>query len=222
MEKPRMTISELYDKLFAIYGPQGWWPLLDESGNQHYHKKDYSYPQNRNQEFEIIVGSILTQNTSWRQVEKSLTALHAIDALEPEKFFLVSDNTLKEAIRYAGYYNQKADRLQLVARWFVQRDESTPTRDELLSMKGIGPETADSILLYAYSVPSFVIDSYTKRVMHGLGFCSENVKYNDLKALFEDNLPRDIKVYQEFHALLVEHAKRHYTASARESDPLTR
>ncbi|MFP4119191.1 MAG: endonuclease III domain-containing protein [Candidatus Woesearchaeota archaeon] len=220
-EEAPLTIRKLYVKLFEMYGPQGWWPVLDENGNQFYHKGDYSYPKTRKQQFEIIIGAILTQNTSWKQVDKSLHALHSLGALEAEKLLLLSDSTLKEAIRYAGYYNQKADRLQRVARWFFQRDENIPRREELMEMKGIGPETADSILLYAFHQPSFIIDSYTKRVMSGLGFCEEKVKYDRLKELFEDNLEKDVILFQEYHALIVEHAKRYYTTTSKEDDPLT-
>lgn len=213
-------VKRLYTLLHDRYRPQGWWPLLDESGEPHYHPEDYSLPSTSKQQFEIIIGSILTQNTSWKQVEKSLKALHSLKATEPEHLLVLSDKTLKEAIRYSGYYNQKAQRLQMMARWFLQADETPPSREELLSLNGVGPETADSILLYAYKQPYFVIDTYTKRVMVALGFCSANVAYDKLKRLFESQLPTDTVIFQEFHALLVAHAKRYHQPSSSDTDPL--
>ncbi|WP_269852106.1 endonuclease III domain-containing protein [Methanosarcina horonobensis] len=113
-------------------------------------------------------------------------------------------------MRPAGYYNQKAVRLKTLAEWFLELKSRTPEREELLSLKGVGPETADSILLYAFKQPSFVVDAYTRRIISNLGLADEKTKYSEIKALFEENLPEDMIVYQEYHALLVEHAKRYY------------
>ncbi|MGM5484934.1 MAG: endonuclease III domain-containing protein [Nanobdellota archaeon] len=190
---------DLYNELMEKHGPQGWWPLKGIG----YHKEDYSYPKDKQQRFEIICGAILTQNTSWRQVEKALDNLSSKGRITPD---LIKENKIEELIRPAGYYNQKADRLRRMADYFLEQKHK-PTRQELLKIKGIGPETADSILLYAYKVPSFVIDKYTERVLLKRGIIKEKKSYNELKELFEKNLPKDFKIYQDFHALLVEEAK---------------
>ncbi len=215
------VIRKIYDYLLAFYGPQGWWPLteLHETGGinptktgsvQGYHPADYTYPQTRNQQFEIICGALLTQNTSWIQVEKALLNLKQIHSLSSEEILSLELETLKEAIKPAGYYNQKAERLKILACWFSELKNRIPAREELLSLKGVGSETADSILLYAFKQPSFVVDAYTRRILTNLSLIDEKASYNEIKALFEKNLPQDLAVYQEYHALLVEHAKRYY------------
>lgn len=215
------VIMKIYDRLLASYGPQGWWPLIElrdaggtnptKTGSvQGYHPADYSYPQTRNQQFEIICGALLTQNTSWIQVEKALLNLKQIDSLSSGSILSLDPESLKEAVRPAGYYNQKAVRLKTLACWFSKLGDRIPAREELLSLKGVGPETADSILLYAFKQPSFVVDAYTKRIVTNLGLVDEKAGYNEIKSLFEENLPEDLAVYQEYHALLVEHAKRYY------------
>ncbi|MGB4663250.1 MAG: endonuclease III domain-containing protein, partial [Methanosarcina flavescens] len=136
--------------------------------------------------------------------------LKQINALCPEAILSLDPEALKEAIRPAGYYNQKAMRLKTLAGWFSELGDRIPAREELLSLKGVGPETADSILLYAFRQLSFVVDAYTKRIVTNLGFVDEKAGYYEIKALFEENLPQDLAVYQEYHALLVEHAKRYY------------
>jgi endonuclease-3 related protein len=221
------VIRKIYDCLLASYGPQGWWPLteLREAGVtnptktgsvQGYHPSDYTYPQTRSQQFEIICGALFTQNTSWMQVEKALLNLkHLLNlkqthSFSPEAILSLDPENLKTAIKPAGYYNQKAMRLKILACWFSELGSRIPARTELLSLTGVGPETADSILLYAFKQPSFVVDAYTKRIVTNLGLADEKVSYNEIKALFEENLPEDLTVYQEYHALLVEHAKRYY------------
>jgi endonuclease III related protein len=215
------AIRKIYNHLFALYGPQGWWPLIElheaegknptKTGSiQGYHPADYTYPQTKNQQFEIICGALLTQNTSWIQVEKALLNLKQIHSLSPASILALDLETLKEVIRPAGYYNQKSMRLKALASWFLKLGARIPLREELLSLKGVGPETADSILLYAFKQPFFVVDAYTKRIVTNLSLASDKATYNEIKALFEDNLPEDFIVYQECHALLVEHAKRYY------------
>lgn len=215
------AIRRIYNHLFVLYGPQGWWPLTElneaegknptKTGSiQGYHPSDYTYPQTRNQQFEVICGALLTQNTSWTQVEKALLNLKQIHSISPEYILTLDMETLKEVIRPAGYYNQKSTRLKILANWFLKLGARIPLREELLSLKGVGPETADSILLYAFKQPSFVVDAYTKRIVTNLNLANDKTTYNEIKALFEDNLPKDLAVYQEYHALLVEHAKRYY------------
>lgn len=217
----RPVIRKIYNCLFTSYGPQGWWPLTElrnEGGTNPektgsvvgYHPADYTYPQTRNQQFEIICGALLTQNTSWIQVEKALLNLKQIHSLSPESILSLDPEILKEAIRPAGYFNQKSMRLKTLACWFSELGDRIPSREELLSLKGVGPETADSILLYTFKQPSFVVDTYTRRIVTNLGLADEKASYNEIKTLFEENLPEDLAVYQEYHALLVEHAKRYY------------
>ena len=119
-------------------------------------------------------------------------------------------DSLKQWNDIAGYFNQKAKKIRIFSEFFLSLNGNTPKRDKLLHVWGIGPETADSILLYAYKKPSFVVDTYTRRILIRKKLIKLNAKYNEIKTLFEDNLPKDYKIYQEFHALLVEYAKRNY------------
>lgn len=176
----------LYKTLLKAYGRRGWWPTTSD-----------------NKRFEIILGAILTQNTSWKQVEKAIANLKNNDLISQEAIKKVSLRRLASLIKPAGYFNQKAKRLKIINQ-FLEKNKN-PTRDQLLEVNGIGPETADSILLYAFNQPSFVIDTYTKRIMQRIGYKEES--YGGLQALFQDNLPNDYKIYNEFHALFVEHAK---------------
>jgi len=122
----------------------------------------------------------------------------------------LNEEILKEAIRCAGFLNQKSVYIRKIARFFIDLNGQTPTRKQILEVKGVGEETADSILLYAYKKPEFVIDAYTRRILFNWGLIEEKVKYKDVKELFESNLPRDVPLFQEYHALIVEHAKRYY------------
>ena len=209
----------IYDALLKEYGPQGWWPLVGHAGTNPtkagsvngYHPGDYSFPKTENQVYEILVGAILTQNTSWPQVEKALLNLNNLGCLNPQRLLAASESDIKQAIKPAGYYNQKAVYLAEATRFFISLKGRTPTRDEVLAVKGIGNETADSIMLYAFSQPEFVVDAYTKRIFLHLGLISQDAHYMEIKCLFEDNIPKDTIVYQEYHALIVEHAKRYYS-----------
>lgn len=209
----------MYSVLLQAYGPQGWWPLLCHKGAnptktgsvKGYHPGDYTLPATGAQRFEICVGAILTQNTSWVQVEKALFSLHQKKALSPAAILQLDDETLKAAIKPAGYFNQKARKIKEFARFYQQLHGTVPSREALLSVWGIGDETADSMLLYAFRVPTFVVDAYTLRIFSALGLLPATASYQDAKSFVEKNLPPDLAVYQEFHALLVEHAKRHYT-----------
>jgi endonuclease-3 related protein len=208
---------KIYQKLHNIYGVQGWWPFL-EGDNIVYHKNDYSYPKNQNQIFEVAIGSILTQNTTFNSVVKSLINLNKLDLLDPKRVSSSNIYILKEAIRSSGYFNQKANYMLNFTEFFISLDKSIPTRDELLNIKGIGEETADSILLYGYNQPSMKIDAYTKRLFIALKFCNEKVKYKELKNMIEKDFKNNIKDknklvqnYQEFHALIVEHSKHYYS-----------
>ncbi len=196
-----MNLNELYLSLLHRYGYQGWWPIIKIG----YHPKDYTFPRNEKERFEICVGAILTQNTAWTNVEKALKNLHANKLLSPKKMIEVDRTELSRLIRPAGYYNQKARYLQNFANFFLEH-KGTPSRGELLSIKGVGKETADSILLYGYKVPSFVVDTYTKRIFKREGIIDSN-KYDEIKEYVERKMKKDYKLYQEFHALIVQHGK---------------
>jgi endonuclease-3 related protein len=211
-------IINIYEKLYKHYGPQGWWPIISNPGinttkigaTKGYHPGNYDLPCERNDIFEVILGSILTQNTNWLQANKALSHLNQLTVIEPEKLLQLDDETLKKAIRCAGFLNQKSIYLREISGFFIKLKDKTPTRRELLKVRGVGNETADSILLYAYKQPEFVVDAYTRRIFNHLKIIDEKISYMKLKNLFEYNLPREVPVYQEYHALIVEHAKRHY------------
>lgn len=208
----------IYQKLYRLYGPQGWWPLINlNSVNPNktgairgYHPGNYDLPKDRNDIYEVILGAILTQNISWLQAERALFNLNELNAIEPERLLCLDDETLKSAIKCAGFLNQKAIYIHEISRFFQEMDGNIPTRKELLAVKGVGNETADSILLYAYNQPQFVVDTYTKRIFSHLGIVEENIKYMELKKFFESILPEEVSIYNEYHALIIEHAKRYY------------
>ena len=214
--KTALVLENFYKTLFSAYGPQGWWPLLGFKGTNPtktgsvngYHPGNYSVPRSGGERFEICVGAILTQNTSWMQVEKALQVLKKRGLINPKKILQMKQAKLAGAIRPAGYFNQKARKLKIFAKFYLSLGKRTPSREELLGVWGVGPETADSMLLYAFKVPTFVVDAYTKRILSRMGLVQKNAGYGEVKALFEKNLPPQLETYQEFHALLVEHAKR--------------
>ncbi len=213
-----MVLRKIYDRLLKEYGEQGWWPIISYNGNNStktgsingYHPGEYDFPRNDEERFEIICGALLTQNTSWLNVEKALTNLRDVGLLGAKEILEEDSEKIKECIKPAGYYNSKAERLKILAEFFIGLKGRVPRRDELLLVKGVGPETCDSILLYAYSISSFVVDTYTRRIIEGLGVVESGLGYDEIKDFFEKNLEEDYKIYQEFHALFVEHAKRFY------------
>jgi endonuclease-3 related protein len=189
-----------YENLLERFGPQGWWPGRTR--------------------FEIAVGAILTQNTAWTNVERAIRNLRSAGALSFRGMSAVPDRRLTGLIRPAGYYNQKAGKLRAFQAWLRSRDRGgsvkralrgplEEVRSSLLGIKGVGPETADSILLYAGNRPVFVIDAYTRRVLERHGLAGGGALYDELRELFEQNLPRRVRVYNEFHALFVRLCKRH-------------
>lgn len=213
---PAANLTGYYHRLLRTYGPQGWWPLLECKGTNPtktgsingYHPGDHSYPQTERQRFEICVGAILTQNTAWPNVEKALRNLDREHLLDPHRMLHADEDALRQLIRPAGYFNQKAKKLKIFAAWYLKLEKRVPSREELLGIWGVGPETADSILLYAYGVPEFVVDAYTKRILSDMKLVEPTASYDKTKTFCAKRLPRDVAVYQEFHALLVEHAKR--------------
>ena len=208
----------IYKKLLKEYSYQGWWPVLDFKGKSSmnekytrgYHPKDYSFPRNEKERFEIIIGAVLTQNTAWLNVQKALLNLEKLNAINPEKLLSLGKNVIREAIKPAGYFNQKSEYLVNITKFFQSLKGKCPKREELMQVKGVGNETADSILLYAYSQPHFVVDAYTKRIFRHLGILKGNETYSEIKALFEERLPKNMEIYQEYHALIVEHTKNYY------------
>ena len=197
MEKKEM-LMEIYSTMLSEYGGQGWWPLRGEYSPAF--KKRRKTPAEK---FEICVGAILTQNTAWKNVERALSNLREAGALNRTRMEKMNGGELAALITPAGYYNLKARKLKEFLEY------SGPIeRNSMLRIWGCGPETIDSILLYAYDKPVFVVDAYTKRIFSRVGLCSEKAEYGKLQELFHRNLEKDPKIFNEYHALLVEHAKR--------------
>jgi endonuclease-3 related protein len=192
-------LLEIFDLLHAAYGPRHWWPA--------------------DTPFEVCVGAILTQNTNWGNVERAIGNLKREGILSPEALRDVPADRLAETIRPAGYFNVKSVRLKDFVGYLWERyggslermfaGEWQELREELLGVRGIGPETADSILLYAGDKPTFVVDAYTRRLFSALGMVKPAVGYEELRALFMANLTPDVRLFNEYHALIVEHGKHH-------------
>jgi endonuclease III related protein len=183
----------MYDAMFQHFGPQFWWPGETP--------------------FEIIVGAILTQNTNWKNVEKAILNLKQAKCLTPQKLHKLPFPKLVQLIRPAGYFNVKAKRLKHFMTFLfkeyggdlhkMEREELSVLREKLLGVNGIGPETADSILLYAFHKPVFVIDAYTKRFMHRHGLIEADEDYHTVQKRFHDIIQADAKLYNEYHAMIV-------------------
>lgn len=226
MVSTKSTLNKIYDKLLETYFYQGWWPMINydgvnptKSGSVNgYHPHDYTFPRNDNEQFEIILGAILTQNTSWPSVEKSLRNLNKLIDFNSENlaenFLILLDkksDEVKNAIKPAGYFNQKYNYLINITKFYIHLNGRTPSRSEVLNVKGVGNETADSILLYAYKQKEAIISAYLKRILLYLGLIDEKDSYIKIKKYFEKEFDGSIKDYQEFHSLIVEHAKRFYS-----------
>ncbi|MDO5848713.1 MAG: endonuclease III domain-containing protein [Methanobrevibacter sp.] len=213
MDKIKENINNIYWTLKENYPHEGhWWPTTDvDAQNIKYGAENSSLEDNR--KFEIIMGTILTQNTTWVSVDRALKNLSKYTNFNPEGIiaFIEDDPDLfKRLIKPTGYYNQKTLYLKNIAEFYISLDGKTPSRKEVLSVKGVGNETADSIMLYAYNEKEFVVDAYTRRIFSYLGYVSEKVTYLKLKRLFEDNFEGDVKDYEDYHGLIVEHAKLYY------------
>ena len=186
-------LEQMQQNLEAHYGHTGWWPA--------------------DSPFEVAVGAILTQNTAWVNVTKAIANLKVADWLDPRAILAASDAALHEALRPAGYFRVKTDRLRHFCRYLVDNHGGSMAamaelplealRTELLAVKGIGPETADCILLYACGKPVFVIDAYTRRVLRRHGIAMADAPYDELRRWFEEHLGRDEALWREFHALFV-------------------
>jgi endonuclease-3 related protein len=186
-------LTEVYRRLFDTFGPQHWWPGETR--------------------FEMIVGAMLTQNTSWQNVKKAIHNLREADLLEPHALYAVPVEELEELIRPAGYFRVKAVRLRSILKVIVERYDGSldamfstslpELRRQLLEVHGVGPETADSILLYAGGLPSFVVDTYTHRIFARHGWIGFDADYDQIKDYVESELPQEVPLYNEFHAMLV-------------------
>jgi endonuclease-3 related protein len=188
-----MTLTDLYQILLSSFGYQNWWPI----------DVDYHNTHNTDPKDEVIIGAILTQNTNWKNVEKALENLKTHKLLSLKAIKYLDIELLKELIRPSGFFQRKANILKDISNIDIE-----PTRETLLNIKGIGKETADSILLYAYNKPYFVVDMYTKRIIKRL-FGLTFKEYDEYADFITSNIPKDINIYKEFHALVVEHAKRY-------------
>lgn len=190
-------LETIYRKLYSCFGRQHWWP--------------------GDSPFEVMVGAILTQNTNWSNVEKAIANLKNNKLLEPQRLYKLPLKKLASLIRPAGYYNIKARRLREFLKFFIKNYQGQPEkmsltgllalRQQLLSVNGIGPETADSMLLYALQKPIFVVDAYTKRVLLRHSFISGDATYDIIQNLFMKNLKIKVKFFNEYHALLVKLGK---------------
>jgi len=201
-------LCRVYDFLLESYGEQGWWPLGRGAG---YHPGDYGEPRTRGRIFEVYLGAILTQNSSWSGARTALANLRRLKAVDPRRLLALPEGELEEAIRPARYLRQKARYAREIAGFFLGLRGRVPGREELLGVTGVGRETADSILLYAHHEAHFVIDAYTRRVLAGLRLAGGDEEYDFLKEYFEKRIPRDAALYNEYHALIVEHARRFYS-----------
>lgn len=188
-------LLDLYQQLQSEYGRLRWWPA--------------------DTPFEVALGAILTQATAWRNVEKALDNLKLADRFTPEQINALTQDELEELVLPSGYFRMKAKKVRALVEHLLERpmaimfkQDVTELREELLSIYGVGPETADSIILYAAEKPSFVVDTYTYRLMSRLGWVEGNFHYERLRALFMDNLPHDVDLFNEYHALIVRHGAR--------------
>ena len=189
-------LRTVFKTLLSRYGPQHWWP--------------------GDTPFEVMVGAVLTQNTAWSNVERAIDNLKTVERLSLDRMFAIPEAKLAQLIRPAGYFNIKAQRLTSLCRFVRERGGvrglmTIPTdrfRTALLEVHGIGPETADDILLYAFERPVFVVDAYTRRLFSRLGVISGAEPYEVLRRGFETGLGPDVKLFNEFHALIVRHAKQ--------------
>ena len=205
--------------LRGAYGPQGWWPLPSRAGRpgfdaHGYHAGVPAAPDDPVGRFEVALGAVLTQNTAWINAERALLALLAAGVRLPADVLASGPRRLATLVRSSGSYNVKARKLAGLAKFFLDRGlDRPPGRDDLLGVWGVGPETADSILLYAFRHPAFVVDAYTRRLLVRLGILAGGEPYDAVQDLFHRALVRDPDLFNEYHALIVRHAKEHCRAA---------
>ncbi len=193
----------IYRTLRRAYGPQRWWPVTPPGGEA---PEYIGGPRTPRQTFEVAAGAVLTQNTSWKNAARAIINLNRAGTLDPAAISGIGEGELAEIIRSSGYYNQKARRLKVLAGYLAGATQVT--REGLLDLPGIGPETADSIMLYAFGKPYFVVDAYTRRIFSRIGVIDRGSPYEEVRGMFEANLQRRVSLYREYHALIVEHGKR--------------
>jgi len=187
--------KHIYQLLDKHYGPQNWWPA--------------------DTPFEVMVGAVLVQNTTWKNASSAVTSLKNAGLMSVSAIRKISSSDLAGLIVSSGYFNIKARRLMALCKWLedrggvdqVKRQSLKSLRKDLLSVHGIGPETADDILLYAFGKPVFVIDAYTRRLFSRLGLILRDANYETLRGLFEEALEKDVGIFNQYHALIVVHAK---------------
>ncbi len=204
------TLEILYQRLVDFYGPRGWWPVTPPG---EYEPEYTGGPQSEAQRFEVWAGAILTQNTAWKNASAAIRNLNRAGLLSPGKISRMEQEEIARLIRSAGYYNQKAARLKIIASFFLSG--KPVTRQSLLRLKGVGRETADCILLYACNQLHFVVDAYTRRILSRLGLIEGGEGYREIKDHIQGSIHAGVKVYQEYHALLVEHGKRYCRSKPR-------
>jgi len=191
--KPELNVRQLYDDLFQAYGPQHWWP--GESRE------------------EVVIGAVLVQSVSWKNVEQAIDNLRNENLIHFRRLYELPLADLHKLIQPIGYYRVKAKRLRNLLEFLVVKHDGSldslfalpmeAAREQLLAVNGVGPETADSILLYAGQMPSFVVDAYTRRVLLRHGWIDPPAKYEAMQRLFENQLPAEAELFNEFHALIV-------------------
>lgn len=201
-------LLQAYERLLAAFGPQHWWP--------------------GDSPFEILVGAVLVQSTAWRNVERAIDNLRQAGVMEPRALYAAPPAELAELIRPAGYYQVKAKRLRNLLKFIIDEFDGSldamfatsleTLRERLLAIHGIGPETADAILLYAGGLPTFVVDTYTHRVLARHGWIGYDADYHEIKEHFESSLPADVSLFNEFHALLVRVGKDYCKRAAPNCD----
>ena len=197
MAAENKAFVQIYNRLSEYYGHQAWWPADDL--------------------FEILAGAILTQNTAWTNVEKAIKNLKQQGLCNSQSLSTIDQSELAQLIRSSGYFNQKSERLIRFAKWYEQRGGVEnlmlkgleELRAELLNLNGIGDETADDMLLYAFEKPSFIIDTYTRRIFSRINLLAEKSPYLVLQNTFQQALSCDVALFQQYHALIVTHAKKH-------------
>ncbi len=193
MKNTSQILQEIYEKLYSFFGPQNWWPAETP--------------------FEVCIGAILTQNASWKNVERAIENLKNKNLLDPFRLYEIPIEELSQLVRPSGFYNIKAKRLKNFVKFLVEKYKGDlnklfslglyEARKELLEINGLGKETIDSMLLYAGNLPIFVVDAYTYRILNRHYIVPEEATYDEIQAVFMENLPHDVRLFNEFHALLV-------------------
>jgi len=196
------NILKIYNLLLNKFREQGWWPRFDLKDNRFVYNKNFKHTKPSDQDsFIISISALLAQNTVWKNVEKAINNLSKENLLSKNALMKLENKQLANLIKPSGYFNQKAKKIKEFLKFNKEFN-----RENLLQVWGIGEETADSILLYAFNHPTFVIDAYTKRIFNRIGFKEKT--YKELQDLFHKNLLNDYKLFNEYHALIVELAKR--------------